>query len=243
MSKPIDIVITMAGAGKRFREAGYTLPKYQIEARGKTLFEWSMLSLDGYRELVRRYIFIVLREDAATPFIKEQGEKLRLPNITVVELDEITDGQATTAMMARKYWDNDDALLIYNIDTYVEPGQMNAAELKGDGFIPCFRGEGNHWSFVRLDKDGRAVEVREKFRVSDYCTLGAYYFSSCELYASLYQGYGNGEIPTVNNEKYIAPLYNLLIARGGSVYISDVDSKYVHVLGTPEELEAFVNGQ
>ena len=42
---PIDVVITMAGLGSRFREVGYDVPKYMIEARGKTLFEWSMESL------------------------------------------------------------------------------------------------------------------------------------------------------------------------------------------------------
>lgn len=44
----IDVVITMGGLGSRFRKIGYTIPKYMIEARGKTLFEWSMISLEGY---------------------------------------------------------------------------------------------------------------------------------------------------------------------------------------------------
>ena len=38
----LDVVITMGGLGKRFREVGYSIPKYMIEVRGKTLFEWSM---------------------------------------------------------------------------------------------------------------------------------------------------------------------------------------------------------
>ena len=40
MNRDIDIVITMGGLGSRFRKAGYTVPKYMIEAKGKTLFEW-----------------------------------------------------------------------------------------------------------------------------------------------------------------------------------------------------------
>ena len=47
MKNKIDVVITMGGLGSRFRKAGYTVPKYMIEAKGKTLFEWSMISLDG----------------------------------------------------------------------------------------------------------------------------------------------------------------------------------------------------
>ena len=45
METKLDIVITMGGLGSRFREAGYTVPKYMIEAKGKTLFEWSLISL------------------------------------------------------------------------------------------------------------------------------------------------------------------------------------------------------
>ena len=40
--------------------------------------------------------------------------------------------------------------------------------------------------FVRLDETGKAVEVREKKRISENCTLGAYYFKSCALYERLY---------------------------------------------------------
>lgn len=39
--------------------------------------------------------------------------------------------------------------------------------------------------------------------------------------------------------KYIAPMYNYLIQKGGEVYISVVPTEAVHVLGTPEEVKAF----
>ena len=89
--------------------------------------------------------------------------------------------------MVQRYWNQDNHLLIYNIDTYVEANAMNSAELKGDGFIPCFQAEGDHWSFVRLDENGEVVEIKEKERISNYCTLGAYYFKSCKLYEELYK--------------------------------------------------------
>ena len=46
----------------------------------------------------------------------------------------------------------------------------------------------------------------------------------------------------VNGEKYVAPLYNHLLSRNGEIYISDINPQKVHVLGTPEELEAFIQG-
>lgn len=244
MKKDIDIVITMGGLGSRFRKAGYTVPKYMIEAKGRTLFEWSMISLEGYRDRADKFIFIAMKDENndVEGFIKNRCFELNIIDPKVILLDYLTDGQATTAMLAEKYWDKDHALLIYNIDTYVEAGEMNSAELKGDGFIPCFQAEGDHWSFVRLDDAGRVVEIKEKKRISKYCTLGAYYFKTCALYEDLYNEYYKDENrELVNGEKYVAPLYDYLLSKGGEIYISDVAPDKVHVLGTPEELNEFLN--
>lgn len=243
MSNKIDVVITMGGLGSRFRKMGYTVPKYMIDAKGKTLFEWSLISLEGYRGDVDRYIFIAMKDDACDveSFIKEKCLELKLENFHVIILDYLTDGQATTAMLAEKYWNQEHALLIYNIDTYVEAGEMNSAELKGDGFIPCFQAEGDHWSFVRLDNNGKVVEIKEKRRISNYCTLGAYYFKTCRLYKELYNEYYGKTQELVNGEKYVAPLYDYLLSKKGEIFISDINPEKVHVLGTPEELQVFLN--
>lgn len=244
MSKDIDIVITMGGLGSRFRKAGYTVPKYMIEAKGRTLFEWSLISLEGYRDRADKYIFIAMKDETndVEGFIMDKCRTLGIREPGVILLDYLTDGQATTAMLAAKYWDREHALLIYNIDTYVEAGEMNSGELKGDGFIPCFKAEGDHWSFVRLDDEGRVAEIKEKKRISDHCTLGAYYFKTCGLYEDLYnEYYRDSERELVNGEKYVAPLYDHLLSKGGEIYISDISPDKVHVLGTPEELKVFLS--
>lgn len=235
----MNIVITMAGLGSRFKKAGYTQPKYMIEVHEKTLFDWSMESLVGFNDGNEKYIFIVRKEDNSSDFIKNKMSKRGINNIEIIELDSLTDGQATTAMCAKKYWNEKDSLMIYNIDTYVESGEMNVSQIKGDGFIPCFNADGEHWSFVKLDENGNAVEVREKTRISDNCTIGAYYFKSCKLYENLYnEYYGEGK-NLEKGEKYVAPLYNHLIRKGGKVNISLINPEKVHVLGTPEEVEVF----
>ena len=191
---------------------------------------------------VIQYIFIAKRQytEDVEEVIHRECEKLRLTKYNFILLDHLTDVQATTAMYARRYWNLENALLIYNIETYVESGEMNSNELKGDGFIPCFQAGGEHWSFVRLDERGKVAEIREKKRISNYCTLGAYYFKSCRLYKDLYEEYYSQQQELINNEKYVAPLYNYLLSKGGEIYISDIDPEKVHVLGTPEELQAFL---
>ena len=59
----LEIVVTMGGLGSRFRKAGYACPKYMIEAKGKTLFDWSLLSLQGYEKRAAQYVFIAMRDE------------------------------------------------------------------------------------------------------------------------------------------------------------------------------------
>jgi len=211
-----------------------------IEAHGKTLFEWSMISLSGYQEHAGQYIFIVQKGDRAADFIASECRKLGIEKHQLVEIDYLTDGQATTAMLAARVWNKENELLIYNIDTYIEAGQMSYEQLSGDGFIPCFCGEGDHWSFVKLDENRKAVEVREKERISPYCTVGAYYFGSAKMYEELYREYYADQGNLEKGEKYVAPLYNYMIGKGMGVYISEIAREAVHVLGTPEELDLFL---
>ena len=230
----------MAGLGSRFRNAGYNCPKYMIKAKGKTLFEWSMDSLVDYNPYVSKYVFVVRKEDNSETFIREKMKNYGIKNIEVVGIDFLTDGQATTCMLALPYCDLDESILVYNIDTYVEPHEMKYLDIKGAGHIPCFHAEGDHWSFAKLDSDSNVIEVREKKRISNNCSLGAYYFSSANLFKDLYNEYYSDLLHLENNEKYIAPLYNYMIEKGQQVTISVVDANKVHVLGTPEELMEFI---
>lgn len=237
----LDIVITMAGLGSRFRKAGFNVPKYMIEVKGKTLFEWSLISLQPFYEIASTFIFIVLKDKAEDVllFINKKCKLLGIKKYNIVCIDRLTDGQASTALLASKYWNLDHSLLIYNIDTYIEPSGVNPNSIRGDGFIPCFNALGNHWSFAKLGENGKVIEVREKERISDHCTVGAYYFKSCRLFSELYDRYYKTNGNLEKGEKYVAPLYNEMIKDGYNVYITDIDSSLVHVLGTPEELTIF----
>ena len=231
----------MAGMGNRFRKVGYKIPKYRIEVKGKTLFEWSLDSLVDYNLHVEKYVFVVQRADNSSEFIKEKCNIYGIENLNIVEIDGLTDGQATTCMLALPFCDKNNPIMVYNIDTSVEPYAMKYEAINGDGHIPCFYAEGDHWSFVRTDNEGKVIEVKEKSRISDNCSLGAYYFSSAELYYKLYNQFYCDNDSIENNERYIAPLYNYMIKKGMKVTMSIVPADKVHVLGTPEELEMFKN--
>jgi NDP-sugar pyrophosphorylase family protein len=233
-------VITMAGQGQRFRAAGYDVPKFEIVVRGQTLFAWSMESLRSFIDAGATFVFVGRRADGAGAFIAEQSRRLGIHEHSVIELDSLTDGQATTALLAAPAIARGDApFLIYNIDTHVAPDSLPADAIRGAGWIPCFAGEGAAWSFARADADGRVREVREKVRISPHATVGLYWFSSFDLYRDAYERHYQDGARVEAGERYVAPLYNDLIARDLAVYLHEVPTNAVIPLGTPAEVERF----
>lgn len=233
------LAVTMAGRGQRFRDAGYDLPKYAIEVHGQTLFRWSMQSLRSWIEDGAEAVFVTRDEPDVEEFVQREAAAEGISRSAVVPLSETTDGQATSALLAREaVRDPGLPFVVYNIDTHVRPGAMRREDAGGDGWIPCFPGPGDHWSFARTDDSGRVVEVREKRRISAHATVGLYWFSSFDLYASLYDEHF-AAAGLEAGERYIAPMYNTLIARGGDVGLGLVDRQDVVPLGTPVDVQAF----
>ena len=233
-------VITMAGFGRRFADAGYSVPKYRIGVHGRSLFQWSMLSLRSFVQAGASFVFVVRAADAASDFIRDEAKSLGISDVGIVELSAPTDGQATTALAAQNaVSDRSSPMLIYNIDTFVYPLAMTPAHARGDGWIPCFRAEGDAWSFAAADGAGRVFEVREKRRISPYATVGLYWFSSFALYADAYQRYYAHAANIENGERYVAPIYNALIAERRAVYISLIEPRAVVPLGVPTDVERF----
>ena len=238
----LNVVITMAGRGSRFHEAGYEVPKFEIMAHGCSLFEWSMRSLENFLTPSSRVVFICLKENKSSSFVLHQARTLGVTDVHIVELDEITDGQATSAYMSRELWNPEWPLLIYNIDTYVKPHALKPDDIRSgsDGWVPCFRVPGEHWSFVKLGDDGWAIDLAEKQRISDYASIGLYWFKRADRYVELYDKFFSDTKNLVRGEKYIAPLFRQLLSEGGKVSLSDLSLADVHVLGTPVELDHFL---
>ena len=237
----VNIVITMAGRGSRFYNAGFTVPKYEIIAHDRSLFTWSLTSLKNFLDLDSRIIFICLKENKCSDFVSRQARDLGLLNFQIIELDEQTDGQATSAYLSRDMWSPDLPLLIYNIDTYVKPNALNPQDIRvgSDGWVPCFEAPGEHWSFVKLGEDGWAVDLREKQRISEHASIGLYWFRRASQYIELYDCFYGSPKNLIQGEKYIAPLYRQLLTEGRKVSVTTLNLSDVHVLGTPEELKLF----
>lgn len=242
------LVIPMAGRGERFFKEGYDVPKYMIEVKGKSLFEYSLLSLP--LEVFEKIIFIALKEHEEkynlTEFIKEKLSKYHLKaQIDTIMLDETTRGQAETVLKAKDCIEREKDLVIYNIDTFFKSDSFKEKLLspsaKKDGIIGAFKIkdlEDKKWSFAQIDKNGIVCKTAEKDNISEFALTGMYHFTRAQDFLDIAQKQINDDIRTLN-EFYIAPMYNDLIAKGRELVI-DITNEFIP-LGTPCDVEAFAN--
>lgn len=230
----------MAGEGSRFVKIGLTKPKFQIIANGKSLFTWSLLSLSDFFE--HEFIFICKESHSADNFIKEECQKLGIKKFQIINTTETTDGQASTVLLCDKLISPHDSICIYNIDTYVEEGQILQKQLNesAHGSIHVFDAEGEKWSFVRFKDDKKSIvdTVTEKKRISNWGSVGFYHFKSWSDFTNILTRHKN-EIKSIYSETYIAPMYNYLIKSNKAIYAPIIDKDSIHVLGTPEDIKQF----
>jgi NDP-sugar pyrophosphorylase family protein len=208
-----------------------------IRAKGKTLFEWSMESMRKFFD--QHFIFACLNEHDDR-WIKECSHRIGISQTTLRQRPAVSLGQAQTAYDVLDQADNGETLWIYNIDTYIEDGLMPTDI---DGYQGCahvFESQNSGMSFVGYDNNGRVTQLAEKKVISQWATVGVYGFESAALYKELYEkAYHAGGVNEVNGERYVAPMYELILRAGGQINAPRLSSTSVHILGTPEEVLCF----
>lgn len=235
------IVIPMAGMSSRFFKAGYTLPKYQLEAHGKTLFEHAVGSFEHYFDSLP-FLFIV-RDVLGTPaFVEQMAKKIGIKQYHLVTLENETRGQAETVTEGLKKRNNyQGPITIFNIDTF-RPGFVLPENAKDcDGYLEVFQGSGDNWSFVLPENKNttRITETAEKRAISDLCCTGLYHFHNAKDYLEAYQHYLERPELWEKGELYVAPLYNHLIQKGKNIHYHQIPREDVIFCGVPDEYEEF----
>lgn len=237
----LKILVLCAGRGSRFSENGFNLPKPLINVNGKPMIARVIenIGLEG------EYIFLVLKEhydqyclDYLLPLICGKNK------CTIVTVDQVTEGAACTALLARDHLlGPNDELIICNSDQLVNWVPQHFLEYlrskTADGGIVTFTASDPKWSFARLDGEtNKILEVAEKNPISNTATVGIYYYRRGYRFVESAERMIANNIRT-RNEFYICPVYNELIEDGGTVYSYPVVE--MMGLGTPDDLEKYLS--
>jgi len=232
MSGGLQILIPMAGKGRRFAEAGYEKPKPFIDVDGVPMVERVVYNLptafsnDGV-------VLNALEEH------REMAESLslRCPVKTLL-WGANPDGTAATIYDFRNEFRPDDPLLIANSDQWVDWNHDHFAAYVWredcDGAIVTFRASGAKWSYAKFGDDMVVTEVAEKVPISQDATVGIYYWRrAVDCFESIKKMMDGGR--RVNNEYYLCPSYNEMIVDGARIIAYPVPRMWG--LGTPADLK------
>ena len=240
--KPI-FVIPMAGKGQRFKDEGILEPKFLIETKGRTLFEWSLEGLP--LDIASKIIFICLdkhekKYDVKNFIKKNMGKKFPSLSYEIILLDKTTDGQVETVLYAKEHINNDSTLVIYNIDTYFLSSRLKSKLLTIkntaiDGLLGAFNSNDSKLSFIELDSEF-VKRTKEKEPISDIASTGLYVFSYGKDFVDAAEFMLSNSLNT-NNEYYVSELYNILIKRGKK-FVIDLAEDF-SPLGTPDDIKKF----
>lgn len=233
----LNIVVPMAGRGSRFSNAGYKMPKPLIDVHGRYMIEYVTKNLTPQVE--HRFIYIC-QEEHLEKYQLEKYLRQIAPNCVVVTVDHITEGAACTVLLAEEYINSNNSLMIANSDQYIDTDinyylrQMN----NHDGLIMTMPANDPKWSFIKVDEKNLVSMVREKEVISNEATVGVYNYKQGKDFVKYAHLMIEKNI-RVNNEFYVAPVYNEMIDAGMKITYFDVGEK-MYGLGTPEDLSEFL---
>jgi dTDP-glucose pyrophosphorylase len=231
----MNVIIPLAGEGKRFSDVGYTIPKPFILVNEKPMIQSVIenLNIDG------KHIFIIQKKHSLE-FNLQSFLKLLKPDCVVIEINEITEGPACTALIAEEYI-NEDSLVIVNCDQMIHDFDIKKLEefvnvRKIDGVLGSFISTSNKNSYMLLDDNGKVTQIKEKIVISNIATNGLHFWKNGKdfVYSTKEMIEANEKY---NGEFYIAPTYNYLINKGKHILPYFYNSHFP--IGTPEDLKKY----
>ena len=236
----LNIVIPMAGRGSRFAKEGYAMPKPLIDVHGKPMIE--VVTNNIRPKCEHKFIYLCLQEHLEKYNLENRLKEMS-PNCIVVPVNQVTEGAACTVLLAEKYIDNEDMLMMANSDQYVDIdiNEYIQAMDDSDGLIMTMYADDPKWSFIKYDERKYVTMVREKEVISNEATVGIYNFKRGSDFVQYAYQMIDKNI-RVNNEFYVAPVYNEMIEDGKKVKFYNIgrENDGMYGLGIPSDLEKFL---
>ena len=243
MTLPIQLIIPAAGAGTRFREVGLSVAKPLIEIGGFPMILWVMSNFDLSEG---DSVIIVCQKVDGLPSKLQGYLSGFLCKVDFVEIEGLTTGPASTVELAIPLLNPNLPIVVANSDQYVSGDlsefMSNVRSANYSGTILTMLASGKKWSYIGRDAYGSISQVVEKIEISAEATVGIYSWANLEILEKSITYLKSNNL-LVNNEFYIAPSYNYLIAKNLSICCVSVGhhGDKVHGLGTPGDLNEFLN--
>lgn len=216
----IHLVIPAAGAGSRFVTAGYG-PKVWADVNGTPMLR---AVVDNLRSQIQPEHRVTVLATDETPPLGEDVEVIRV---------KATRGAVETILAADIQ--PGEQLMVANCDQLVDSDWILTTP--SDGWVLTFFSRNPHHSYVTIGERGRIVRIVEKEAISTLAVAGVYLFADGSEFVSAARAVLDQD-RRVLGEFYTSTVLAEMIHRGLILRATQCKAT---MLGTPEELDAYVN--
>lgn len=232
----LNVIIPMAGDGKRFKDAGYVEPKPFIRMPdGQQMYKAVVSNLEAP---MASFMYLMRGEHVNAHVDYEDAEYN-----DVVYVNSPTRGTAETCLLASQWIDNERSLLIANSDQLFEWDAMAfyyfARNTELDGVVVTFDCPERdvRWSYVSIDDKGLVECVVEKDPISDTACTGLWFWKRGGDFVRFAHRIVDNDI-RFKGEYYVSTVLQAAIDAGLKFSTFKVDK--FHGLGDPESLEKYI---
>lgn len=251
----MNIIIPMAGAGKRFSDAGYSTHKpaipttYRNTGTDLPMVVCAVKDLPGINENGENITFI----DRSFHKIDgvENEIKKHYPKANFITIDNLTEGQASTCLLAKSIINNEEDLLIAGCDNGMLYSSEQFKRLTNifDCLVFTYRNNEsvlknpNSYGWVVADISGAINKISVKKAVSDYpqndhAIVATFWFKQGHIFVSAAEKM-ICENDRINNEFYVDQVIKHIIELGFSAGVFEIDRYFGW--GTPQDYEEYQN--
>lgn len=251
----MNIIIPLGGKGERFKKEGYIKPKPLIKVLDKEIIFYV---LDNLNLESNDIIFIIYNKELEQydfeNIIKSRTKSRLNSNIYFIKLDSDTKGASETINIGIKYILNNYDININNINNktilidgdtfYTEDILSKYRNIPQNAVFYTKNTDPNPvFSYIKLDdinNTNKIIDIKEKIKISDNANTGAYCFNSI-INLLNYSEYILDNNIQFNNECYTSCIIHEMIKQKEPFIGIELNSNDVHVLGTPSQVEDFIN--
>lgn len=261
----MQIVIPMSGVGKRFHDAGYSLPKYMLPANGKPILQHiielflpsaipstTITHMETHME-TQTYHFILNSTDASNETITGLLKTL-VPDCKIHTIDHHSHGPVFAVSQIFEHLSNTDEVIVsycdygtvWNYHEFLTTMRSNNCA----GGIACYTGfhphmlHGDKYAFCQtLDPDSKqlkSIKEKECFTdnpLSEYASNGTYYFQTGQILKTYFEKLLSLEEEKINNEFYVSMVYKQMLLDDLKIFVFEI--KKMLQFGTPRDYEEF----
>lgn len=231
-------VILMSGKGQRFIDEGYLIPKPLLEVNGSMMFENSMKNLPDCDMWIFSINNDILKSEKFNQFIKHFQHPYE-----VVHIDETTNGQATSCLLAVEKLNEQDSFFVSSCDVILDQ-KLNITDF-GNSDVALVTKEptstqlNNSSSYGWLQSNNGKTTVickgEPNLSLNPFVIVGSFFFSKKSIFTKGYEKIESNNL-FINNELYIDVLVSELIADNFK-FQNIIDNSII--IGTPLEYENY----